>query len=453
MSILDEYIEQLRQLTETMNSHRAAMDTLIRGAVNEDTSTRALNDDEQTAFDTAEQAYDAAAVRFAQVEKQLEREKAAQESATRYNVGGGHVVKEDGPYTRNSAMGGGPSYFRDLAAARNGNQAAVERLRRNDQHVAAYQQRAGITTVNGAGGEFVPPLWLEEDFIKMVRPGRKTANLCVNEALPGGTDSINLPKISGGTAVAFQGTQNTGINETDITTTSVSAGVYTVAGGQTISLQLLEQSPVNIDSIILQDLTADYARFLDAAVVLNGSGTNQPTGILNLAGTTAVANSTVGAVSLYSKVANAIQSIQTSRYADPTHIVMHPRRWASLLAAVDSSNRPLVVPSGNNYNPMGTAGEPQPEGVVGYLQGLPVVTDANVPTNLGAGTNQDPVIVAKFDDLFLWEGRIRAEIFPQTYAANASMYARLYNYVAFQAARYPQSIAIVNGTGQVPPTF
>lgn len=451
---IEELEAAIRSLLEQIKTRREEMGNLLRDAKGDDGAVRALTDDEKKRFDAAEADMAELVARKEQFETQLSAERAAVEDAKRYGVGGATVTREESPYTRTSSMNGGPSYFRDLYhATRNGNRDAAERLARNDRHVSDQLTRAGLTTVNGAGGEFVPPLWLEEDFVKYVRPGRVTANLCTSNELPSGTDSINIPKISGGTAVAFQGTQNTAINETDLTTTSISAGVYTVAGGQTIALQLVEQSPLNVDNVILQDLAADYARFLDASVVLNGSGSGQPTGIMNLAGTTAIANSTTGAVSLYSKVADAIQLIQTSRYANPTHILMHPRRWASLLAAVDSSNRPLVVPSGSNFNPMGTAGAPVVEGAVGYMIGLPVVVDANVPTNTGTGTNQDPVIVAKFDDLWLWEGRIRAEIFPQTYAQNASLYARLYNYVAFQPGRYAQSIAIINGTGQVPPTF
>ena len=452
-----ELEDAIRALLDQIKTRRDEMGTILRDAKEQKDGAevvRSLTDDEKTRFDAAEADLTGLTERKEQLEKQLSAERAAQEDAKRYGVGvGGAHVTDPSVYTRTSSMNGGPSYFRDLYRSTRGDRDAIDRLVRNDREVQDHFTRTGLTTVNGAGGEFVPPLWLESDFVKYVRAGRKTANLCVNDSLPAGTDSINIPKIATGTAVAFQGTQNTGINETDLTTTSIGAGVYTVAGGQTIALQLVEQSPLNIDQVILGDLTADYARFLDASVVLNGSGTNQPTGILNLSGTTAVANSTVGAASLYSKVAGAVQSIETSRFAPPTHIVMHPRRWATLLAAVDSSNRPLVVPNGQNFNPMGTADAPAAEGVVGYMMGLPVVTDANVPTNTGAGTNQDPVIVAKFDDLWLWEGRIRAEVFPQTYAANASLYARLYNYVAFQAARYPQSIAIVNGTGQVTPTF
>jgi hypothetical protein len=54
-------------------------------------------------------------------------------------------------------------------------------------------------------------------------------------------------------------------------------------------------------------------------------------------------------------------------------------------------------------NSVGTWNELTAEGVVGTFQGLKVVLDANLPTNLGAGTNQDPAIVTLASQNYLWE--------------------------------------------------
>ena len=73
------------------------------------------------------------------------------------------------------------------------------------------------------------------------------------------------------------------------------------------------------------------------------------------------------------------------------------------------------------------------QGLVGQMLGLPVYVDALIPTNIGGGTNQDEIYLAKADDLWLWEGQVRAEAFQQTYANNLSVFVRLYNYASFQA--------------------
>jgi HK97 family phage major capsid protein len=399
--------------------------------------------------------------RIAELTEQAERDAKAAETARKFAAATEHRSPADlrivEPQVYRSGAGG-QSYFKDLyQATRKGEHAAAERLRRNDRMVA---EARAISTVNGNAGEFVPPMWLEEAFVRFVRPGRVTANLCVQGEIPPGTDSLNIPKIASGTAVAPQGTQNTGIQQTDITTTSIAASVNTVAGGQTISMQLVQQSPLNVDDIILEDLAADYAQKLDAGQVIGGTGTGGTAmGLLNLAGTIAVtwtqaAPALGGAGGLYSKVANAIQLINTSRFQTPTAIVMHPRRWWWAVAQSDAQGRPLVVPNaGHPMNNLGTLESIDAEGPVGTMLGLPVYVDPNLPTNLGAGTNQDPILIGRFRDYYLWEGDIRAEAFEQTYAQNLSLFVRLYSYVAFQGARYLQSTAIITGTGAVTPTF
>ena len=307
--------------------------------------------------------------------------------------------------------------------------------------------------------EFVPPLWLEDQFIKYVRPGRITANLTTMGQVPPGTDSINIPKINTGTATAIQGTQNTGVQQTDLTTTSVSSPVQTIAGGQTVSLQLIEQSPLNIDEIVLQDLAADYAKQLDTQVLSGTGGGGQVTGMLQQSGTNAITWTQAtpalgGAGGLYAKIANAIQTIHTTRFLPPTHIIMHPRRWAWAESQSDGNNRPLVVPAaGGPWNVVGNMDGTNAQGYVGQVLGLPVFVDALIPITGGGGSNQDTVIVAKMDDIWLWEGTVKAEAFQQTYANQMSVFVRLYNYIAFQAGRYAQSISLITGTGAVTPAF
>jgi HK97 family phage major capsid protein len=363
------------------------------------------------------------------------------------------VTREPEVYRREDAS---RSFFMDMINVRNNHDRdAQERLERNNAMAAdrakANGERRAISTTNGSGGEFVPPLWLEAEYIKLARPRRVFADLVVNDPLPGGTDVINLPKVASGTATAVQGTQNTPIQQTDLASTSISSPVTTVAGGQTVSLQLLEQSPLNIDDVILGDLAAAYAQQLDT-LCLTGSGAGgNPTGVLTLAGTNGVTwggTALVGANSLYAAIASAISKVFTSRFEAPDAIVMHPRRFMWALAQQDNAQRPVIVPVENGpQNAIGTFSVLNAQGPVGQILGVPVYLDANIPTNLGAGTDQDRVLVLKSDDVRLWESHIRAEAFQQTYAQNMSVFVRLYNYASFQSARYPGSISVISGTG------
>lgn len=272
--------------------------------------------------------------------------------------------------------------------------------------------------------------------------------------LPGGTDTINLPRLATGTAVAEQVTQNTAVQNTDASTNSIAANVATIAGQQVISLQLLEQTPagINMDDILLADLTADYATKLDVFVI-NNNATGK-IGLLNVVGAnsgvfTQAAPTTVAKI--YPRVADVIQQISTQRFMPPQKIFMHPKRWAWFLAALDSQSRPLVVPS-TQYPLNALAVDDSTvsaEGFVGWLQGLPVYQDPNIPLNLGAGTNEDRIIIARTDDIILFEGSPRAEAFREPLAAQLSVLLRFYNYVALHASRYPKSISIISGTGMI----
>ena len=101
--------------------------------------------------------------------------------------------------------------------------------------------------------------------------------------------------------------------------------------------------------------------------------------------------------------------------------------------------------------PAGPAKEVASQQVVGSIQGLPVVTDPNIETNLGAGGDEDPVYVLRASDVVLWESGIRARVLPETKATTLTVLLQIYSYLAFSAARYPTSIVEI--TGLTAPTF
>lgn len=336
------------------------------------------------------------------------------------------------------------SYFRDMFTSRfQGDRAAGERL------IRSQETRAGdMTTVAGAGGEFAPPLWLVEDFVAKARAGRPTADAVNKQVLPSGVSSINLPAVSTGAAVGAQSTQNTALTDTPMTTSSVTGTIATIGGKQIVSMQLLQQSGIPFDQVILSDLARAYATQIDTAVL---------TAISGLSGSNAVtvtATTPTGATSLYSGLANAIQLIQTNRFESPDTVVMHPRRWASLLGAVDTANRPLVVPGGPAFNELAQPGDGVPfQSVVGTIMGLRVITDASVTTAKGASTNQDEVYVFNSQDLWLYESPLQSQSFDATYADQASILFRVLGYYSFIPNRYPKAVAVLGGAGLVPPTF
>jgi HK97 family phage major capsid protein len=355
------------------------------------------------------------------------------------------------------------SFFADMYASRRGDWAAAERLSRNNS-LRAREVRAGdMTTVGGAGGQFAPPAWLVDEWIALARPGRVMADLMTKQSLPEGVSSLNLPKISTGSTTAVQGTQNTAVSDTAATTSAVTSGITTIAGKQIVSLQLLKQSGVAFDRVILGDLAADYAKQLDVQVI-SGSGTGgNLRGLLNGAGvgattfTTAtpkVVDGTTPANSFYNKVVSAINTVATARFMPATAIVMHPQRWSWILEALDTASRPLILSTGGAFNALGDADSyPVAQGAAGSLLNLPVYTDPNIPINLGAGTNEDRVFVLRAADCFLWETDLALESFDATYADQMSVLFRASAYSAFIPDRFGPAVNVIAGTGLVSPTL
>jgi hypothetical protein len=156
---------------------------------------------------------------------------------------------------------------------------------------------------------------------------------------------------------------------------------------------------------------------------------------------------------------DAIQKIQTTFFAGPNFILMHPRRLAFILAAVDGQSRPLAVPVPNfNGQPAFAAGNGAPVyGNSGYtMLGLPIITDANVSVTQGPANDEDNIYIGSTQEAHLWEqggGDPMMLRFEQPKGAELDVQMIVYGYSAFTADRYPKAFAIVDGSGLVTPTF
>ncbi len=367
------------------------------------------------------------------------------------------AIQESATYTKENRKN---SYFTDLiklglnldATGESG-----ERLRRHATDVATLPEYRDLSRTDGQGGYFVPPAWLMNEYIELARPARAYANLVTREALPGGTDSINIPKVASGTSTAIQNGDNVSVSDTDLTDTFINCPVRTIAGQQNVAIQLLDQSPVNFDQVIFRDLLADYAVKLDLQVLFGSGNGGQVLGTHNTSGIQTVEVGGSDVPHFYSSVADAIQLIHTTRFLPPTHIVMHPRRWAWLTAAMDANNRPLITPTAGGvqaFNNIASFDGVVSQQVVGQMQGLPIVTDPNIGTTFGnesGGGTEDVVYVQRSEDITLYESGIRTRVLQEIGASTLTVTLQVYGYLAYTAARYPQSIVEIGGL--VAPTF
>lgn len=347
--------------------------------------------------------------------------------------------------------GGDHSFIADAWAARSGDFKAQERLNK-------HQDFEARDVGTGAFTGLVVPQYLVDEYAPIARAGSPFYNAVPKKDLPAFGNKIEISRITTGSAAAEQASENSAVQETNMDDTLLTVNVDTIAGQQDVSRQALErggQPGFSLENIIFQDLVAAYYTKLDN-LMINGSGSSgQPLGISQVSGINSVtytdASPTVA--ELYPKLADAVQGINSNRFAPATAIVMHPRRWGFLTAGVDSSNRPLVLPAGNNPDNAAGVGDAAAYGqVVGSVLGLPVITDANIRTDLGAGT-EDAIYIAKVDDHIMFEDNLFQLKFEETNAGSLTTKMVVYGYVAFASGRYPAGISAITGTGLIAPTF
>ena len=76
------------------------------------------------------------------------------------------------------------------------------------------------------------------------------------------------------------------------------------------------------------------------------------------------------------------------------------------------------------------------------IAGVPIVTDANIRTDLGAGT-EDAVYVVSRNDMLLFEDGDMMMRMDETAGLNLTLTLVMYQYVGFVAGRYPAAISAV----------
>jgi HK97 family phage major capsid protein len=388
------------------------------------------------------------------------------------------VVSEPRTYTRETSRDG-VSFFRDAyrATFHSDPHAAARQARHsNEAKVESELQQRAMATTSFAG--LVVPQYLVDEAALLLRAGRPLANVLRRMELPAQGDTFQVPRGTTGASATIQATQNSATSLTDEVWANVTVPVVTVAGQQQVSRQSIDRGTPGLDGLIYADLVGAYAATLDTQVI-NGTGSSgQMLGILNTSGiyTATAFAAGVTAANFTSKLAGGVQAIAgAGTVITPRIIVMHPRRWGWLQSLSDSAGRPLAValPVGP-YNAgaliqipggYGADGDPKATGganFVGMLaNGLPVVTDANIPVNVGTNA-EDVVLVLDNHAHILWEdgdGMPKQFRFDQTLGTQLTVALVVAGYAAFTAGRYPAATARIGGAdstasqGLVTPTF
>jgi HK97 family phage major capsid protein len=443
------------KVVERRDAVKAEMDAVLEAVASEDRTDLTVEETEKV--DALVEEARSLDTKIEKLKAQADADAKASEirssvaSVATPRVGGTTVTRESRTYSERSDS----SFFKDAYNAQfKSDFTAQDRLARHMREEEIERRDVGTAQFEG----LVIPQYLIDLAAPLARAGRPFADFATNKmTLPPSGMTLNISRMTTGSSTAVQVTQNDAVSETDVDDTLLTVNVRTIAGQQDLSRQAIERG-TGIDVFVAADLIKSWHTTLDSQI-LNGAGTAGTIKGLRASGGNAITfTSTAPTVGLlYPKLADAIQQIQTNSFTNPTHFIMHPRRLAFLLAAVDSTNRPLVVPAANGpMNAAGVGAGSSAYGNSGYqMMGLPIITDANVGTTYGTTTNQDEIYVVNAGESHLWEqpGSPFTLRYDATGAGNLTIKTVVYGYAAYTAERYPLAASIISGTGLSAPTF
>ena len=443
------------KVVERRDAVKAEMDAVLEAVASEDRTDLTVEETEKV--DALVEEARSLDTKIEKLKAQADADAKASEirssvaSVATPRVGGTTVTRESRTYSERSDS----SFFKDAYNAQfKSDFTAQDRLARHMREEEIERRDVGTAQFEG----LVIPQYLIDLAAPLARAGRPFADFATNKmTLPPSGMTLNISRMTTGSSTAVQVTQNDAVSETDVDDTLLTVNVRTIAGQQDLSRQAIERG-TGIDVFVAADLIKSWHTTLDSQI-LNGAGTAGTIKGLRASGGNAITfTSTAPTVGLlYPKLADAIQQIQTNSFTNPTHFIMHPRRLAFLLAAVDSTNRPLVVPAANGpMNASGVGAGPSAYGNSGYqMMGLPIITDANIGTTYGTTTNQDEIYVVNAGESHLWEqpGSPFTLRYDATGAGNLTIKTVVYGYAAYTAERYPLAASIISGTGLSAPTF
>jgi HK97 family phage major capsid protein len=360
-------------------------------------------------------------------------------------------------YTKESARSGA-NFLRDLVR-KDKDPYSAERLAKHSREYAdgLPEERAGTT---GSYVGLTVPQFLIDMVAPLRRAGRPLANICNGHELPEQGMVLDISRITTGSIASIQASEGGAVASQDISDTLLTVPVRTIAGMQDVSRQAIDRS-TGTDDLIIADLMRAYNTQVDNQVISGSGAAGQHLGIRNVSGIIAV-TFTNGAPTValeWPSLWNLVQQVQSGVFLGVSHFVMHPRRFWWHVASVGTSFPFLQVFDGATNGPA-AAGNVEgtgsyESGFAGRLGPIPVVLDANIPTNLGAGTNQDDILGVTAGELHLWEDP-NAPLFittEQVLANNLQVRFVLYGYSAFTAGRYPAAQGSIDGTGLITPTF
>jgi hypothetical protein len=372
------------------------------------------------------------------------------------------IGSEPRTYSRDKdPEGTGVHFLNDVVAAFRGNPSANERLARHQRETEVdnpkRKERAAGDVTTGAFPNLVIPQFLVDQYAAKPTAARPFADVCRHIDLPAEGMKVELAKGNTTSTAALQATELVAPAGGNFDADPLELLVQTAEAWQLVSRQSIERGRVT-EQIVVNDMLDQMNALVDSTLL-----TQTTTGLYDSGTRITYDSASPTFAELYPLILQGASKVSQTllNRGQPTHVLMHPRRWYFLSSLVASTwpqvNQPGVpvqsmgVSTGNAYN----------DGVAGVLPcGLKVIMDANVQTAALAGAQtggtQDVLYVVAQNECILLEAPNR-EVYIRAEAPAAPQLGVMlvaYEYFAYTFSRYPATaVQRINGTGTVPGSF
>lgn len=223
-----------------------------------------------------------------------------------------------------------------------------------------------------AGGNFIP---LEKVGFFDALYAKTVLDQLGATKLTGLSANVDLTGFSSGVSVAWAA-ETADAASGDPVTAARQLRPSRIAGYSDISKQLLLQNNQSIDQKIIESFIKALAVAIEAAAI-NGSGSsNQPLGLLGTSGINSVVMGTNGAVPSLAKVLELVAAVENANAGMDGKFLINPKLVAKLKQTEISSGSGAMIMSYMAYF----------NGLADQIDGKPVYSTTNVPSNLTKGS-------------------------------------------------------------------
>lgn len=294
-----------------------------------------------------------------------------------------------------------------------------------------FEKRVLTTAAPGAGpgSNLVSTDHLGNQYIDSLRAKlvvRRLGARVINDA----EGDLSIPKLKA-SATGYWVAENGAITASDPQFEAVSMSPKHVGCITEYSRNMLLQSSPDVEQILRDDFAKLLARAIDT-VCINGGGSNEPDGVLQTSGIGSV--TFAGSAPTWAEVLEFIEALEIDD-AEGSAWVTHPK-FVKLLRSTPKEVDGSSIAVSADYLMDGPS----------ELAGYPLASTTLVPTNLGTGTDEIPLIFGAWSDLIVayWSG-VDLLVNPYESTAYSKGNVQIRGIVSCDCAvRHPESFASGN---------